>query len=65
MVSGPGAWGSRGAGAVGVSGLRDEQGGGQADTSSWGLKGYRKTSAAGSWVVMLQRDLSVKEGHVM
>lgn len=40
MVSRPGAWGRWGASAVGVSGLRDEQGGGQADASSWGLKGY-------------------------
>ena len=32
---------------MGVSGLREEQGGGQADASSRWLKGYWKTSAGG------------------
>ena len=57
MVSRPGAWGRWGASAVGVSGLREEQGGGQADASSRGLKGYWKTSAGGSWVLLCFRKI--------
>lgn len=56
-VSRPGAWGRRGGRALGVSGLRDERGGGQADASSWGLKGYWKTSAGVSWVLLCFRNI--------